>query len=142
MTLTLLERQRLLEAAAVLTKAGHLDNAEFLVTLACREPNEAMGRDMVSKLYGDGAAAHANKVIDRTLALFDLDLLGDASIAALAQLKGWEAEQTSLYDEEGVEGWRWTSPDGRHEYSVIGLWDSGPVELSDDLRQAIIATLR
>ena len=142
MSLTLFERQRLLEAAAVLTKAGHLDNAEFLIKLACRKPNEAMGRDMVSKLYGDGAAAHANKVIERTLALFDLDLLGDASLAALAQLNGWEAERVSLYDEEGVEGWRWASPDKRGEYDVIGLWDNGPVELNDDLRQAIIATLR
>jgi hypothetical protein len=32
-----------------------------------------------------------------------------------------ELEMVSLYDEEGVEGWRWTHPDGR-EWSEIGDW--------------------
>lgn len=34
-------------------------------------------------------------------------------------------EQESMYDEEGVEGWRWTHPDGR-EWVETGLWDEGP----------------
>ncbi len=38
---------------------------------------------------------------------------------------GWRAEKTSLYDEEGVEGWLWSHPDGR-EYSVIGDWKDDP----------------
>lgn len=39
--------------------------------------------------------------------------------------EGWRAEKTSLYDEECVEGWLWSHPDGR-EYSVIGDWNGDP----------------
>lgn len=39
---------------------------------------------------------------------------------------GWSAEKTSLYDEEGVEGWLWSHSDGR-EYSVIGDHGGDPV---------------
>lgn len=39
--------------------------------------------------------------------------------------EGWRAEKTSLFDEEGVEGWLWSHPDGR-EYSVIGDWQADP----------------
>jgi hypothetical protein len=38
---------------------------------------------------------------------------------------GWEVDQVSLYDEEGVEGWCWTSPDG-NEYYEVGDWYSTP----------------
>jgi len=34
-------------------------------------------------------------------------------------------EKVSLYDEEGVEGWRWTHPDGR-EWTAVGAWDEAP----------------
>lgn len=34
-------------------------------------------------------------------------------------------EKVSLYDEEGVEGWRWTHPDGR-EWTAAGAWDEAP----------------
>lgn len=33
-----------------------------------------------------------------------------------------EPDRCSLYDEEGVEGWKWTHPDGR-EWTEIGSWD-------------------
>lgn len=31
----------------------------------------------------------------------------------------------SLYDEEGIEGWRWTHPDGR-QWEEVGDWWSKP----------------
>lgn len=33
--------------------------------------------------------------------------------------------KVSLYDEEGIEGWRWTHPDGR-EWEEVGEWCEGP----------------
>lgn len=42
--------------------------------------------------------------------------------ALLATATGSPPEKVSLYDEEGVEGWRWTLPDGR-ELHEIGAWD-------------------
>jgi hypothetical protein len=36
-----------------------------------------------------------------------------------------QAEKASLYDEEGLEGWRWTHPDGR-DWTEVGSWDDGP----------------
>lgn len=36
-----------------------------------------------------------------------------------------EPHKKSLYDEEGVEGWRWQHPDGR-EWSVMGDWREDP----------------
>ncbi len=38
---------------------------------------------------------------------------------------GWEVEPASLFDEEGVEGWTWTSPDG-YEESVVREWNETP----------------
>jgi hypothetical protein len=38
---------------------------------------------------------------------------------------GWDVDRVSLYDEEGVEGWCWTSPDG-NEYYVVGDWNYTP----------------
>lgn len=37
-----------------------------------------------------------------------------------------DPERRSLYDEEGVEGWRWTSSDGQ-EWIKIGSWDEVPM---------------
>lgn len=36
-----------------------------------------------------------------------LENLDGVEIAALAISRGWEVERTVLFDEEGVEGWRW-----------------------------------
>lgn len=40
--------------------------------------------------------------------------------------QGWEVERLSFYDEEGLEGWRWTSPDGE-VYWTLGDWSEPPV---------------
>jgi hypothetical protein len=61
----------------------------------------------------------------------------DAQLAKWALDNGWDAERTLLYDEEGVEGWRWTSPDGQ-EFSCIGDWSEPGVD-NEDLRSAIRA---
>ena len=45
-------------------------------------------------------------------------------VRALAML-GWDVARVSLYDEEGVEGWRWTEPDGT-EHAETGAWDEWP----------------
>ncbi len=36
-----------------------------------------------------------------------------------------EPEKVSMFDEEGVEGWRWVHPDGR-EWFEMGSWDEPP----------------
>jgi hypothetical protein len=41
------------------------------------------------------------------------------------QAAGWTVRPVSMYDEEGVEGWEWTSPDDR-EYVVMGDWNEPP----------------
>ncbi len=43
----------------------------------------------------------------------------------LVEALGWSFEKVSMYDEEGVEGWKWTSPTGQ-EYHEIGQWDEAP----------------
>ena len=43
----------------------------------------------------------------------------------LCRRDGWTAEPTSLYDEEGVEGWRFDGPDGE-EIGIIGDWTDPP----------------
>lgn len=42
------------------------------------------------------------------------------------EAEGWTVSKVSLYDEEGVEGWRWDGPNGE-EYSEVGAWDEPPV---------------
>lgn len=37
-----------------------------------------------------------------------------------------EPDKISMFDEEGVEGWRWTSSDGRTEWTEIGDWSEEP----------------
>jgi len=37
----------------------------------------------------------------------------------------WEVTRISLYDEEGIEGWKWTEPDGTEHYES-GDWDALP----------------
>lgn len=39
--------------------------------------------------------------------------------------RGWTVERVSLYDEEGVDGWRWIDPEG-NEYAVMGDWSEPP----------------
>ena len=47
--------------------------------------------------------------------------------------------KVSLYDEEGIEGWEWTSYYASHEYTEIGDWGGLPTipeqlkEIADEL---------
>ena len=50
-------------------------------------------------------------------------------------IHGWTVEKRSFYDEEGVEGWVWTSGVGV-EYGEIGAWDDTP-PWPDGARDAI-----
>lgn len=40
-------------------------------------------------------------------------------------MAGWSVERKSMYDEDGVEGWEWTSPTG-DTYETVGAWDEAP----------------
>jgi hypothetical protein len=55
----------------------------------------------------------------------------EAVRAWLAQ-HGWEAEQASLYDEEGVEGWSWVHVPTGATSTTTGDWRAPP-EIPDDL---------
>lgn len=50
-------------------------------------------------------------------------------------LLGWSVDKVSMYDEEGVEGWRWTDPQG-HEYCEAGDWNDLP-PLPEAARRAL-----
>lgn len=52
---------------------------------------------------------------------------------------GWTVEPASLYDEEGVEGWRWFDPDYNEHSTVIGCWHEQP-PLPDPLPTLTTAT--
>lgn len=49
---------------------------------------------------------------------------------------GWTARKQSLYDEEGVEGWCWESPDGGREICEIADW-SDPPPIPEELQQLV-----
>lgn len=53
--------------------------------------------------------------------------------------RGWEPTPISCYDEEGVEGWRWTHPEVSHEFEATGPWDEEP-STSDALREYVQRT--
>lgn len=82
------------------------------------------------------AAANADHLA-RIAAALDLDrlvaMVGEAQVAMMKAL-GWELSKVSMYDEEGVEGWRWTDPAGV-DHDVMGDWQEPPV-LPDDIREA------
>jgi hypothetical protein len=58
--------------------------------------------------------------------------LHDKVIRAWLAAQGWEAEQASLYDEEGVEGWTWGNPTSPYTFTTTGDWH-GPAAIPDDL---------
>jgi hypothetical protein len=64
----------------------------------------------------------------------------DDMIREQALLLGWSIEPVSLYDEEGVEGWCWTTPAGQHGQSAwteSGSWTKPapvPEEVSEMFR--------
>ncbi len=59
----------------------------------------------------------------------------DEQVIAQALAAGWSYQPVSLYDEEGVEGFRWDGPGGEElvSFAVGGDWRNGP-EVPDQLR--------
>jgi hypothetical protein len=59
----------------------------------------------------------------------------DQEIIAAALAAGWRYDCALLYDEEGVEGFCWTGPNGEELISHVagGAWANGP-EVPDELR--------
>jgi hypothetical protein len=43
----------------------------------------------------------------------------------LLTIGDWTVSRASLFDEEGVEGWKWTGPRGQ-EHCAIGDWREVP----------------
>jgi hypothetical protein len=47
---------------------------------------------------------------------------------------GWTATPVSLYDEEGVEGWRWEDDEGNERSTVMGDWNEPPPMLDCEIK--------
>lgn len=62
----------------------------------------------------------------------------DTEVRCWFETRGWTAERISCYDEEGVEGWRWTHPDDAREFEALGEWDEDEA-VSDDMRALVVA---
>ena len=41
-------------------------------------------------------------------------------------LFGWTVEKRSIYDEEGIEAWIWTEPNGTEHFDISANWDELP----------------
>lgn len=61
--------------------------------------------------------------------------LEDGYIYAAALTGDWTVYPVSLYDEEGVEGWRWVSP-RNEEWTEIGDWGEPPA-IPDEVRDLL-----
>lgn len=59
----------------------------------------------------------------------------DAQVAELATANGWTIEKASFYDDEGVEGFTWTAPNGE-SFDVLGDWGDPPTS-GDKIRQLL-----
>jgi hypothetical protein len=69
--------------------------------------------------------------------LMELEAKNEAEfLVAWALIHGWKVDQALLYDDEGVEGWRWTAPG--LEASAIGDW-SEPPATNDKVLEAMRA---
>lgn len=68
---------------------------------------------------------------ERQLEVVKAELVNARRVIDLLR-EGWEVEPASLYDEEGVEGWVWVSPND-NEQAVIGGWDEIPPTPDDIL---------
>lgn len=66
----------------------------------------------------------------------DAEWTGEAAVIAAALAAGWTYEKSSLYDEEGVEGFEWAGPDGKTctSHARDGGWENGP-EPPDAVRE-------
>ena len=59
----------------------------------------------------------------------------DEAVRTVASITGWTHRTIAMYDEEGVEGWCWESPDGR-EIEVMGDWE-GESSVNEELQAAV-----
>lgn len=61
-------------------------------------------------------------------------------VGYLCVVYGFTVDRVSLYDGEGVEGWRWEAPNGQ-EFYVIGEWDEPPA-IPDELKEYLPEGMR
>ena len=56
-------------------------------------------------------------------------------------LNDWSVSRASLYDEEGVEGWRWENYNSGDAYAEIGVWEELPAmpEQMEEIADKLIA---
>jgi hypothetical protein len=71
---------------------------------------------------------------------FEVEAPSDETKSWVARvILGWDVDRVHCYDEEGVEGWRWTSPLGR-ERTELGDHSEPPPwcdDLDDEFRAAV-----
>jgi hypothetical protein len=65
--------------------------------------------------------------------------MSDDELIDWARANGWTIDPVSLFDDEGVEGWRVVAPDGK-EWTAIGSWQGPPV-IEDEAREKMAAAL-
>jgi hypothetical protein len=53
--------------------------------------------------------------------------------------KGWTVEPTSAYDEDGVDAWLWTSPDGKEDMVIGGHEELPPLPNGVDNEVIVVA---
>ena len=112
--------------------------ASFLAPAGAEDPFEA---DAIARFYTrDGLTEREDNAAYAAFACNEYPALkakADALAEAveLAEACG-EPSRVALYDEEGVEGWRWSHPDGR-EWDEVGDWQEMP--LHPILAQALAA---
>lgn len=69
---------------------------------------------------------------DSRFVLMDEEDFQNLQVLVWALANDWMVERISCYDEEGVPGWRWTTPDGEHEYELVCSHDEVP-EVPDEV---------
>jgi hypothetical protein len=77
---------------------------------------------------------HAAYIVEHYMTKLELRAQ-ELELMLRALVAGWTVDKVSLYDEEGVDGWRWTDPRGT-EYCCTGDWNELP-EFPDAARSAL-----
>lgn len=52
-------------------------------------------------------------------------------------LLDWNVERRSIYDEEGIEAWVWTEPNGTEHFDIAAGWQELP-DWPESAREALI----
>jgi hypothetical protein len=92
-------------------------------TCVCTFKHHDVDDDCFSPVIGPNGAGQSVEQAKANARL--ISAAPDLLEAALVQHACGEPEKVSMYDEEGVEGWRWAHPDGR-EWFEMGSWDEPP----------------